>query len=743
MNITQTPIDSQSTLNGAANSKGRFGTFAGVLTPNLLTILGLILFLRSGWVVGQAGLVGALMIVLLSNLITLFTGFSLSAIATSMKVRTGGNYYLISRSLGLEIGGAIGVPLFLSQAISVAFYIIGFTEALRALPAFQAYDAQLISTGIVLGFAVIAYLGADFALRIQYVVLVALGMALLSFYAGGWGTITTPTWQPNYTEGFSFWQVFAIFFPAVTGITVGASMSGDLKDPAKSIPRGTLGAILITALVYITTIVWLSLHATPDELIANNLIMQEIARWPFFILLGVWSATLSSALGSIVAAPRVLQALAYDRVAPRWMAAQLGSKTEPRMAVLLTTAITLLVIWMGDLNFVAPIITMFFLNTYGMTNLAAAIETLVGNPSYRPRFNTHWSISLLGALGCYAAMFLINPFATIIAIVISYSIYFYLERRTIQHTWGDVRSGIWLTLARVALLGLEEQEWHIKNWRPNILVFTGQPHNREQLVEVADWLSVGRGIVTFYQLLVGKPDQMASQTLRERARNQIRTYIQQRAMTAFAEVDVVANFHTGALTAAQTYGIGNLKANTVLMGWSGTPEGRATQFRLLRDLTLVGKSVLLYSYNAHRAHGKRKIIDIWWTGRNANGALALLLAHIIRQHPAWRQTTIRLLRVVTSEEGKAQTEMYMAQLLEEVRVRATPIVIVEPDRSRSFHTIVTEQSATADLVVLGVAVPKDDEEAVYAEQLNDLLAQIGTALLISSPWDETVLNSES
>lgn len=742
MNILQTSSNLPPTAAASEATKGRFGTISGVLIPNILTILGLILFLRCGWVVGQAGLFFALIIVVLSNAITFFTGLSLSAIATSMQVKTGGNYYMISRSLGLEIGGAIGVPLFVSQAISVAFYVIGFTEALVAIPAFHNYDPRLISTAVVVLFGLIAYLGADFALKLQYVVLAALCAALVSFYTGGWTTITTPTWQPSYTEGVGFWQVFALFFPAVTGITVGASMSGDLKDPTKSIPSGTIGAIVITAVIYITTMIWLSLHAMPQALIGNNLIMQDIARWPLLVFIGVWAATLSSALGSIVAAPRVLQALAYDRVAPRWMAAQLGSKTEPRMAVLITTVLAIVIIWMGDLDFVAPIITMFFLNTYGMTNLAAGIEKLVGNPSYRPSFNTHWSISLLGAAGCYGAMFLINPLATIAAIVISYGIYFYLERRAIRRTWGDVRSGIWFTLARIALLGLEEQEWHIKNWRPNILVFTGQPHNREHLVELAGWLSLGRGIVTYYQLLVGGTAQMASHTLRERARNQIRDYIQERDMTAFAEVDVVPNFHAGALTAAQTYGMGNFKANTILMGWSGTPDGRVAQLRLLRDLNMVGKSVLLYDYDTSRAFGQKKVIDIWWAGASANGALALVLAHIIQQHSHWRHSTIRLLRIITSAGGHAQTEAHLVELLENMRVRATPVIIVEPDRNRTFDLVIAEQSKDSDLIILGVRAPLAGQSHAYAEQINRLLSQIGTTLLISSPWDSTFLKNE-
>ena len=343
-------------------SKGRFGTFAGVFTPNVLTILGLILFLRTGWVVGQAGLIGAISIVLLSNAITLLTGLSLSAIATSMHVRTGGNYYLISRSLGLEIGGAIGIPLYLSQAISVAFYLIGFTEALQSLPYFQPVDARLITTALVLIFGIIAYVGADFALRIQYVVLAALVAALISFFLGGWDWFVTPTLTANYTPNQSFWTVFAVFFPAVTGITVGASMSGDLKNPSKSIPQGTLASILVTSMIYLAAVVWLSLHGTPRELITNNLIMQDIARWPVLVLIGVWAATLSSALGSVIAAPRVLQALAFDGIVPRKLGATLGSPTEPRMAVLLTVGIAIGVVWLGDLNYVAPVISMFFLN---------------------------------------------------------------------------------------------------------------------------------------------------------------------------------------------------------------------------------------------------------------------------------------------------------------------------------------------------------------------------------------------
>jgi amino acid transporter len=165
---------------------GTLGTFAGVFTPSILTILGIILFLRLGYVVGNAGLAHALIILVLANGISLLTTFSLSAIATNLKVKGGGDYYLISRTLGLEFGGAIGIVLFLAQSVSIAFYCIGFGEVLARTLAWQgAYDTQIIAAAAVGFLFVFAWLGADWATRFQYVVMAILAAALLSFFIGG------------------------------------------------------------------------------------------------------------------------------------------------------------------------------------------------------------------------------------------------------------------------------------------------------------------------------------------------------------------------------------------------------------------------------------------------------------------------------------------------------------------------------------------------------------------------------
>lgn len=720
----------QQTTDVPTQSTGRFGMFAGVFTPNILTILGIILFLRIGWVVGQTGLWGALFIVILANAISLLTGLSLSSIATSMQVKAGGNYYLISRTLGLEIGGAIGIPLYLSQAISVAFYIIGFTEALYTLEAVQQFDPRLISTIVALLFGVISYVGADFALKIQFFILAVLVAAIASFFMGGWGDFQPLMTEGAFTDGTTFWIAFAVFFPAVTGIEVGVSMSGDLKNPSRDIPRGTILSIIVTAIIYILVVIWFATHLSAETLINENMAMQAISIFPPLILAGVWASTLSSALGSILAAPRTLQAIALDRVVPTWMAHQMGSPTEPRAAVLLSTVIALVVIWMGDLNLVAPIISMFFLNTYGMVNLIAGIENLVGNPSFRPRFRIHWTLSILGAVGCYGAMFLINTPATLVALFLSYGLYFGLQRRQLERTWGDVRSGVLFALARNILLRLETVDIHIRNWRPNIIVFTGQPHNRGALVEMANWLTQGRGIVTFFQLITGNVDEIIGQGLREQAHQSIRTYIQDNQMTAFAEVEVVSNFKDGALAIAQAHGIGGLESNSVMMGWSRTMGGRAMQMNLMRNLVGLKKSILFLHPDLKRGFGERKLIQVWWQGKGGNADLMLLLTHLISQHRDWRNAQVQLVTVVDDAELIAEQVTNMEQMLDLVRVSAEPRILTRASKTQPFHEIIAKEGQRADLTLLGMQLPSEEAAETYSTRLHNLVEAVGTVLLV-------------
>jgi len=727
--------------NPGATGKGRFGTFAGVFTPSVLTILGIILFLRIGWVVGQAGLAGALTIIFLSNCISFITALSLSSIATNIHVKTGGTYYMIARTLGLEIGGTIGIPLYLSQAISVAFYIIGFAEAFTAV--FPGFDPRVISTLLALVFGLLAYVGADFALRIQFVILAVMAAALLSFFTGGWGTWIKPQLFASSSSTATFWKVFAIFFPAVTGIMVGVSMSGDLKDPGKSIPRGTLSAVVVTGFIYLVTAVWMGTHANRADLVADNMIMQKIARWPVLIVLGVWASTLSSALGSVLAAPRTLQAISFDRVVPKVFGARLGSATEPRLAVFITTAIAVGVVWMGNLNFVAPIITMFFLNTYGMINLTAGIERLVGNPSFRPEFKIPWIVSLIGAVGCYGAMFLINTKATLIALFISYGIFILLGRRSLAPGWGDIRSGIWFAIARFGLIRLEAEPWHVKNWRPNIVVFSSILHSREQLMEAGTWLSSGQGIVTFFHVLEGDVAELAKRGLRTTWVKHTQDYLDERGIAAFAECSIASDFYESIPSIIQTHGIGGLETNTALMGWGKEIEVQKTQLQLMRRLVALKKSVLFLHYDDNRGFGRKKQIDVWWRGRDRNAELMLLLAHIIRQSRPWEGARIRILRLLRTEEGRSGAENHMAQFLKAARVEAEPVVLVSSSPEEPFQSVLRDASRETDLVFLGLRFPEVQEIDRQARDIDRLLQSTVSTVLARSGEVEDILDTDS
>ncbi|MEO1692174.1 MAG: amino acid permease, partial [Cyanobacteria bacterium J06631_6] len=498
--------------NTAVQATG-LGTFGGVFTPSILTILGVIMYLRFGWVVGNAGLIGTLIIVTISTAITFLTALSVCAIATDKVVRAGGAYYMISRSLGIETGGAVGISLYFAQAVSVALYTIGFAESLvnAKIDIFglslnfqdwglnQTYVALIIT--VLVG--ILAITSAELAIKAQYFIMAAIAISLLAFIFGSPLPGIEVQWlsAPDVENSIPFWTVFAVFFPAVTGIMAGVNMSGDLKDPIKSLPTGTLAAVGTGYVIYMILPIFMSLRADSASLVDPNIfVMQETAfnGLGFTMLLGVWGATLSSAIGSILGAPRVLQALARDGVLPPMFSALgkgHGANDEPRNGTLVSLAIAIAAVCVGDLNLIAPILSMFFLTTYLVLNVSAGIEGFLQSPSFRPSFRVHWSLSLLGAIGCLGVMFLINPVATFCAAIVVSGIYIWLQRRELETTWGDVRRGMWMALISKGIFQIEEQE-DPKNWRPHILVLSGAPRKRWSLIELADGFSHNRSLMT-------------------------------------------------------------------------------------------------------------------------------------------------------------------------------------------------------------------------------------------------------
>ena len=298
-----------------------------------------------------------------------------------------------------------------------------------------------------------------------------------------------------------FWAVFAVFFPAVTGILTGVSMSGDLKNPSYSIPWGTLAAVVTGYVVYMAIPVLFYSKVSQFSLINDPLIMTKISLVKPAIYLGIWGATLSSALGSLLGAPRILQALSKDKVVPAFIGKSNGDSDNPKAATVVTFVVALSGILLGDLNIIAPVLSMFFLTSYGVLNLSAAFEELISNPSWRPKFNVPWYISAFGAFTCFAAMFMIDPGATFIALFLTAAIYFLMRKRKIRRHWDDMTRGIYLWLARTSITALERIAPNPKSWRPILFVFSGAPTSRWYLIQLADDITHGKGFLTIGTVL--------------------------------------------------------------------------------------------------------------------------------------------------------------------------------------------------------------------------------------------------
>ena len=722
---------------------GGLGTFGGVYIPSILTILGVIMYLRFGWVVGNLGLLGTLLVVTLATSITFLTALSIAAIATDQRVRIGGAYYMISRSLGIETGGAVGIPLFVAQGLSVALYTVGFAESVSYT--FPMVDQRWVGIVTTVVIAAIAMVSAKVAIRSQYVILVAIALSLVSLVFGQPVEATDiEIWGPADQNSEGFWVVFAVFFPAVTGIMAGVNMSGDLKDPAKSIPRGTFWAVGTGYVIYMVLPVILALRADAVTLIEDPLIMRRIAFWGDAILLGIWGATLSSAMGSMLGAPRVLQALARDGVLPRrlrWLGRGSEGEDLPRAGTLFTLGLALVAVWVGDLNMIAPVLTMFFLTTYAVLNLAAGVEGFLKSPSFRPRFKVHWSFSILGALGCFAVMVLINPMATLAAALFVGGIFVWLERRNLEGTWGDVRRGVWMAVTRFGLLRLTTGP-DPKSWRPHVLVLSGAPMRRWHLVELAADLGHHGSMMTVATIL---PSAQVSPERQARLERRIDGYLTNRGVQSFVRVVGARDPFTGSRELVKMYGMGSLVPNTVILGDSSRSEVVADYCAMIEAFYRAQRNVLIVKEGRDRPFGEHERIDVWWGGLKENGGLMMILAYLLQTSIPWRRAEVRLKMVVPDETAAVQARQNLTSLVQRIRTNAIPEVLVAG--GRSFPEILDESSADADLVFLGMATPSDPESFTrYYGRLRGWIEHLPTVVLVlaaeETPFDEILVQRD-
>ncbi len=451
----------------------KFGTFGGVFVPSALTILGVIMYLRLGWVVGEAGLIGAVMIILVAHVISITTGLSVSSVSTDKKVKAGGIYYILSRSLGLPIGGSIGAALFVATALSIAMYIVGFGESFNNAIGLTTPDMdtavrinylRITGTITLAAIAAVALVSTSLAIKAQYYILGAIALSLISVVAGGLFmdhglTAQTIKMVPS-ADSVSLEVIFAIFFPAVTGFTAGVAMSGDLKDSKKSIPAGTMYAIAVGLVVYIGLAVFLATTVDSAAMTEDTNILSRIALFAGygapFLMAGIWGATLSSALGGILGGPRILQAMSIDKVTPKLFGKGVGKSNEPRNALIFTFIIAEVGILIGQLDLIAPIVSMFYLTAYGFINLTSALQSWSGS-DFRPTFKIPRVVSVIGAVATFAVMFKLDALAMMASFIVIGFIFFYLTKKQFNLGFSDIWQGVWSEIVKTALFKIERE----------------------------------------------------------------------------------------------------------------------------------------------------------------------------------------------------------------------------------------------------------------------------------------------
>lgn len=697
-----------------------FGT-APVFLASISTILGAIMFLRFGYAVGHQGVAGALLIVVLGHLVTVPTALAIAEIATNRRVEGGGEYFIISRSFGTGIGGAIGVSLYLSQAISVAFYMIAFAQAFTPLaPWFEhvtamPFDPRMVSIPATLALVgLMVARGANLGVRALWVVASVLGLALAMFFLGE-PLEGVPSADVGLFAGVEsadpFILVFAICFPAFTGMTAGVGLSGDLANPRRSIPLGILSATGVGLLVYVVLVAKLAASAPPEALAADQLIMSRIALWGPIIPIGLACATLSSAIGSILVAPRTLQALARDRVTPAppvnsFLAHGTGTANEPRNATLVTAALAMAFVSMGDVDFVARIISMFFMVTYGALCLISFLEHFAARPSYRPSFRSRWYLSLLGAVMAFLLMFQMDPLYAGLAILLMAGLYRGIEvgRRGEPNDLAVILRGVMTQLTRTLQITLQKTQGREEtDWRPSFITVNGRSFERAAPMQLLGWLCYRHGFGTYLHFIQGVLDTRTYHESREALRRLL-VDAQYRGRGIYVDTMVSPSMRSALAQSLQFPGVSGMENNTVLFEFS-LNDDETVRDEVQDGCLLTSTAHLNTLVLRHGEHffGNRAEIHIWLTWHDyRNASLMILLSYILIGHPDWNRAEIRIFAAFPEAQAADQTRRLKDMIAAgRLPIAEQNLTIIPTDDRSDFARLVEERSATADLAILG------------------------------------------
>lgn len=721
------------------------GTSAVFLT-SICTILGAILFLRLDFALANTGFLGACLLLLLGHLVTIPTSLSIAEIATNQRVEGGREYYIISRSFGVAIGGAIGIALYLSQAMSAAFYIVAFSQAFRPLFnellasefSIYVYDYRVVSIPAMALLTLLALTQRKVvSIRLIYFVACMLLVALIFFLFGSTNYHPDATFSSmvsSIPRREDFFEVFAICFPAFTGITAGVGLSSNLKNPTKSIPKGTIYATITGLVIYLLVIA--KLHwSLPPEALNTPLSMQKVAVWAPIIPLGLAAATISSAIGSILVAPRTLQAIANDEVLPSknitvWLKKVQPLTQEPINATIISCLIAgFFVVFIGDINTIAHIVTISFLITYGGICSISFLEHFTADPAYRPAFRTKWYLSLLGAIVSLYLLFRINPEYSILAILVMAGIYAAIQRyKEKEMGISAVLQGLIFQLNRQLHIFLQKSKKapEKEHWRPSVVCISERTFDKLAAFDMLRWIAYKYGFGTYIHHIAGHISTEAAEVA-EQCLERMIALSSQAESNVYVDTFVCSTFQEAVAAIIQLPGMSGKENNMIMFEFEKSApknlDSIAENFSLVHatgfDTCVLGSS--------DRNFGYKRTIDIYLTSNDLDNVnLMILLGFIILGHPEWNGAKIRLLAIYPDEDI-ATKRMKILDLIDQGRlpISRNNVVFIPKQDDHNIKSIIMKNSQDTCLTIVGIReeVVKHERETAFTgyDGIGDIL----------------------
>ncbi|QZT38483.1 amino acid permease [Halosquirtibacter xylanolyticus] len=697
---------------------GKFGTMPVFFTA-LSTILGAILFLRFGWAVGQLGFVGVMGVIILGHMVTIPTAMSVAEIATNQKVRGGGAYYIISRSFGLNIGAAVGIALYLSQAISIAFYVIALGQAFLPLLSWLSsefgiviYDIRMINIPVMVLLSLLMLTkGANVGVKALYGVVVILFASLACFFLGKSQIDPSEVnLVAHVANNKSFFYVFTIVFPAFTGLAAGLGLSGDLKQPEKAIPKGTIWATVVGLVIYIAIAIKFTYSVTPEQMVGSELIMSDIAIWGPIIPIGLAAASMSSALGSIMIAPRTLQAIGADGIFTNkrinsWLSHSRSKDNEPINASYFTIAIAMIFVVVGDVNFVAEIISMFFMITYGTICLISFLEHFAADPAYRPTFRSHWVISLIGTIASFWVMFKMNlPYAALSLLFMGIIYYMITRNKNEKRGFNKLFRGVIFQISRELQVFAQRADRGSREegWRPFAICISSDTFKRRGAYDFMRWLSYKYGSGTYIHYIKG----LLNEETREESQDVLQRLLRLTSVVksrVYLDTIISPSYTSAIAQVVQLSGISGRGNNLILFEYSRSSIENLQDTLSNYELMVSSGFDICILNSSYKGFGSKREIHIWISPEDyQNANLMILLGYILLGHKDWHKGFIKIFSIASEGKREIERELLVKQIKEgRIPIHPSNVEILTVKEGVSRKEMIRERSIDADLTILG------------------------------------------